>query len=77
MEVQFLVEWLDGSVGGDKGVGMAFRKTGDEILFASAKPMRWVPIAEFTVDPEMIVADDDNEIPQPEGPEGGVRRRGV
>lgn len=60
---------LPGSVGEEQGVGLALRKGGDEVLFASAdaKPMRWVPVTEFTCDPDVL----DTGEPDPAVAAGG------
>jgi hypothetical protein len=52
-----LDEVLYGFVGKETGIGVALRKDGDEILFASKEnsPLRWISINEFTPDPAGIV----------------------
>ncbi len=82
----------------DDGSILGFRHGGDEVLFASwhdveaeEKAMEWIPIAEFSPDPEFFrppdiepqpeeqpteAADGTQERPVESGPfGGGVRRR--
>ena len=82
--------------GGDPEDGsvLAYRKNGDEALFASwdaenSKPMAWIPISEFSPDPEAIrppeivegeeeaqeAPDGTQERPVVEGPFGRGRGR--
>ncbi|GEM_PF-6331955 len=55
--MHMLDEPLYGFVGKETGVGVALRKDGDEILFASKQnsPLRWVAVNEFTPDPAGII----------------------
>jgi len=54
------------------GVVLALRADGDELLFAprDAKPMQWIKVGEFIVDPATILTaedlgDDDDDPPEP------------
>lgn len=56
---------VDGQEDEDGSI-VAFRKGGDEALFASwdvdtAKGMKWIPIEEFSVDPEAVKPADLDE----------------
>lgn len=80
----------------EEGAILAVRKDGDEVLFASAesteedrRPLAWIPLEEFSVNPVAIAVEDDfleeekppagslvEVPPAPGGPTGpGVRRR--
>lgn len=79
MDVVWIPEdGLPGSVGEEQGVGLALRKEGDEILFASAaeKPCRWVSITEFVVDPEVLDTGGEETPAVPAG-EGGPESAGT
>ncbi len=60
--MQLLREALYGFVGSETGIGIALRKEGEEILFASKQnsPLRWVPIEEFTPDPAGILTVEES-----------------
>lgn len=60
---------------------LAFRKGGDEVLFASWNgdkdvPLAWIPIAEFSPDPESIMPPDIVPAEEPEVPEGTTEKPG-
>lgn len=45
------------------GVVIASRASGEDLLFASAeeKPLRWIRVTEFTVDPDTMPFEDEPE----------------
>lgn len=73
------------------GVVIASRANGEDLLFASAeeKPLRWIRMTEFTVDPDTMPFDPETEEPpretqpsavsgvdeKPGGNPFGIRRR--
>lgn len=53
----------------ENGSVLAYRKGGDECLFASwdaeeSKGMAWIPVSEFSPDPEAIMPPDIEDQPQ-------------
>ncbi len=75
----------------EAGSVIAFRKGGDEALFASwdeERGMEWIPVGEFCMDPpegygdeqpgteeQQTETDGVTEVPTRKAPFGGVRRR--
>lgn len=55
----------------EEGSIVALRKDGDECLYVSGgeedKGMVWIPVGEFSVDPEAVTPPDFFEEPQPGG----------
>jgi hypothetical protein len=54
---------IEGNDEGESGSVLGFRKGGDEVLFASWNddkdvPMVWIPLGEFSPDPEAIMPPD-------------------
>lgn len=74
---------MEGSFGGDRGLALAMRGNGNELLFAVAKkPLQWVSVSEFV--PDDIIFDDvdpgisenASEVSADGSPMGTPRRRG-
>jgi hypothetical protein len=64
----------------EDGSVLAYRKGGDEALFASwdtdsAQGMAWIPVGEFSPDPEAIRPPDIEEPAEPEQAEDGTTER--
>jgi hypothetical protein len=67
---QRIVNAKDPEDGYEDGSVLAYRKDGDEVLFASwdveePKGMVWIPVVEFTPDPEAIQPPDLADVEQP------------
>jgi hypothetical protein len=66
----------------EDGSVLAYRKGGDEALFASwdaeeSKGMAWIPVSEFSPDPEAIRPPEIVEEEQPQEAQDGTTERPV
>lgn len=79
---QRIVDEKDPDDGFHNGSVLAFRNGGEECLFASwdvetPKGMTWIPVVEFSPDPEAIMPpdlDESQDQTEQEGPEGTTER---
>lgn len=76
------IRLVEGNEEGESGSVLGFRKGGDEVLFASWSeekdvPMVWIPLGEFSPDPEAIMPPDIVPAGEEEQPaEGTVEKPG-